>query len=177
MIEIRPVDHHDPEMAASIHAVHIAAYAQEARLIEARHFPPLERTVHDIQFSSDQYFVAFDDEALIGAVSVCPDEDPEAQNIVSLVVHPDNQREGIASRLMQTLLEIYGPGPMTVQTAAKNLPALALYGKFGFVENDRWSVGAEALELVRLHRPGTSEKSPFETVKRYPYQELERRNE
>ena len=41
---------------------------------------------------------------------------------------------------------------MTAQTAAKNLPALALYAKFRFVAFKRWSVGEEKLELVRLRR-------------------------
>ena len=132
MNEIRLVDQHDPEMAARLHAVQMAAYAQEARLIGARHFPPLEQTVHDVQVSAEQYFAAFDDETLVGAVSIGRDEELEAQNIVSLVVSPARQREGIASSLMETLLENYGTGQITVQTAAKNLPALALYAKIWF---------------------------------------------
>ncbi len=76
----------------------------------------------------------FDDKTLVGVISVGPDEDPEAQNITSLVVHPARQREGIASILLHTLIENFGADPMTVQTAAKNLPALALYAKFGFVD-------------------------------------------
>lgn len=158
MIELRSVNHHDPKTAAAIHAVQMVAYAQEARLLGIRKFPPLERTVCDIQISAEQFFAAFDDETLVGVISVGPDECPEVKNIVSLVVNPARQREGIASLLLHKLIENYGAGPITVQTAAKNLPALALYAKFGFVEIKRWFVGKEALELVRLHRSGTSNK-------------------
>jgi len=158
MIEVRLVDQHEPEMAARLHAVQMAAYAQEAHLIGARHFPPLERTVHDVQVSAEQYFAAFDDETLVGAVSIGRDEELEAQNIVSLVISPARQREGIASRLMLAVLEKYGTGWISVQTAVNNLPARALYAKFGFIEVKRWFVGTEPLELVRLNRPGTSKK-------------------
>jgi ribosomal protein S18 acetylase RimI-like enzyme len=158
VIDVMQVNHHDPAVAAAIHAVQIAAYTQEARLLGARHFPPLERTIRDIQISTENYFAAFDNMTLVGVISFGPDEDPGARNITSLVVHPDRQQEGIASILLHRLIENFGADPMTVQTAAKNLPALALYAKFGFVECKRWSVGAEALELVRLHRPGPSNK-------------------
>jgi ribosomal protein S18 acetylase RimI-like enzyme len=158
VIVIKAVEHLDPEIAAAIHAVQMAAYTQEAALLEVRNFPPLERTVRDIQISNELYLAAIDDAALIGVVSIGLDEELEAQNIVSLVVSPERQREGIASRLMKALLEQYGYGSITVQTAVKNLPVLALYARFGFVEIKRWTVGVEHLELVRLHRPGTSNK-------------------
>lgn len=154
MIEGKRVDHRDPDVAARIHAVQMAAYAQEARLIGARQFPPLEITVHDIQVSDEQYFAAFDDDSLVGVVSIEPDEDSAGKIIASLVVDPARQREGIASRLMQIVVEEFGSGRMTVQTAVKNLPALAFYAKFGFVECRRWVVGEEALELVQLQRKG-----------------------
>ena len=44
-------------------------------------------------------------------------------------------------------------GELTVQTGAKNLPALALYREFGFVEYRRWLVGSEPRELVKLSKP------------------------
>ena len=125
MLEVKPVDQHDPEMAERIHVVQMAAYAQEARLVGVRHFPPLERTVHDIQVSEEEYFAAFEGDMLVGVVSVGTDEDPEMKNIASLVVQLARQREGIASRLVQAVLERCGEGRITVQTAVKNLPALA----------------------------------------------------
>jgi ribosomal protein S18 acetylase RimI-like enzyme len=159
VIEVKPVDQADPEMAERIHAVQMAAYAQEALLVGAKRFPLLEKTAHDVQVSGERYFGAFDGELLVGVVCVDLDDDPKVHNIASLVVDPARQREGIASRLMQTVLEKYGVERITVQTAAKNLPALALYKKFGFVECQRWAVGEEALELVRLLRPGDNAES------------------
>jgi hypothetical protein len=54
--------------------------------------------------------------------------------------------------MAKVLAEHYGV-ELTVQTGAKNLPALALYSQLGFVEIQRWHVGQESLELVKLHRP------------------------
>lgn len=45
---------------------------------------------------------------------------------------------------------------LTVGTGARNLPALRLYGQFGFAEVGRRAVGSEMLEVVRLRRPGAT---------------------
>ncbi|MBU1107336.1 MAG: GNAT family N-acetyltransferase [Candidatus Riflebacteria bacterium] len=149
---IQYVDHRDAKTAARLHAVQMAAYRQEADLLGVKHFPPLEVSVQEIQELPEKFLAALEGEEIIGATSVCPDDETDGQNIASLVVAPARQREGIAGRLMTALLVEYGNGLMTVQTAAKNSPALALYAKFGFVEFKRWCVGEEALELVKLLR-------------------------
>ena len=150
------VDHRDLKMAEKIHAVQMAAYRQEAELLGVKDFPPLAVSLRDIQALPETFLAAFAGAEIIGAISTAPDEDGGGQSIESLVVKPCRQRQGVARMLMQAVVAEYGAAPMAVQTAAKNLPVLALYAKFGFVEFKRWCVGAEKLELVRLRRPQNS---------------------
>ena len=139
-------------IAQQIHNVQIAAYTQEAELIGITRFPPLERTVADLVQAQEEFLGAFDDERLIGALSVCPDEEGRGVNIASLTVHPSHHRLGVGHALVQAATERHGMSEMTVQTAAMNDPALSLYAKFGFKAYKSWSVGDEALALVKLSR-------------------------
>ena len=153
---IEPVDHRALPIARQLHAVQMSAYAQEARLLAATHFPPLERTVDDIRSSAEEFLAAFIGDEIAGAVSVWPDREGMGVNIASLVVAPRFQRRGLGKDLLATVLAERGCGEVTVQTGAKNLPALALYAQAGFVELRRWFVGRERLELVKLLRPAGS---------------------
>jgi SAM-dependent methyltransferase/ribosomal protein S18 acetylase RimI-like enzyme len=152
---IEPVDHRPLEMARRLHAVQMAAYAQEAKLLDATWFPPLERTVQEVQASDDVFVAAFIGQELAGAISTGPDPEGLGMTIASLVVLPQFQRQGIASALMEAVLSAHGGGDLTVQTGAKNLPALSLYARTGFFEMRRWLAGREPLELVKLLRPAS----------------------
>jgi putative acetyltransferase len=57
--------------------------------------------------------------------------------IDQLFVHPDSQRRGIGSRLLSDALA-RGIRPLTLDVFEANAPARKLYGRFGFVETDRW---------------------------------------
>jgi len=149
---VQPLNHRERAVAQGIHAVQMAAYAQEARLLGAKHFPPLERTVEDIQASDETFFGVLEEGEIIGALSVWPDEEPGAMNIASLVVAPHRQHQGIGRLLLAAALEQWRHAVLTVSTAAKNAPALSLYAKFGFKEYRRKSLGPEAVELVKLRR-------------------------
>ncbi|MBC7601309.1 MAG: GNAT family N-acetyltransferase [Ramlibacter sp.] len=151
-LRIQQVDHRSPEVAAQIHAVQMAAYAQEAELLGAVFFPPIHRTVGDIRALDEVFLAAFASDALTGAVSVWPDPEGMGTNIASLVVSPQSQRRGIGASLMESVVAAHASGDITVQTGARNFPALSLYSQFGFVEIRRWFVGREPLELVKLLR-------------------------
>lgn len=160
-VDIQQVDHQQPHIAAAIHAVHMAAYAQEAALLGVSDFPPLSMTAQDIRQSEEQFFAAFDGETIIGAVSVEPPElaswsgqklDHGGVHIASLIVHPQRQREGVGLRLMEAIIAAHGSQPMTVSTALANTPALALYEKLGFVRGAQRTVGNEPIEIVLLRR-------------------------
>ena len=94
-ISIRPIANQMEKMALSIHAMQIAAYRQEAALLGAREFPPLNRTLRDVMASSDSFFGAFDGEELLGVISLEQRNENEV-SISSLTVAPPFQRLGVA---------------------------------------------------------------------------------
>jgi len=155
MLRLSYIDHRIEEAARRIHTVQMLAYRQEAKLLGAIYFPPLERTVCDIQASTEEFCCAYCDEELVAALSTWPDREGHGVNIASLVVHPEFQRRGIGRKLVSSAVAKHGAVALTVQTGAKNIPALALYALYGFNEYRRWLVGSEPLELVKLRRlPG-----------------------
>lgn len=156
---IQLVDHSALLMARPLHAVQMIAYAQEAKLLGAIYFPPLERTVEDVRTADEVFLAAFMGDELVGATSIWPDPEGMGMNIASLVVLPHLQRRGIGAALLASVLLTHGAREITVQTGARNKPALCLYARAGFVELRRWLVGREPLELVKLLRtPGVSSK-------------------
>lgn len=153
---IQRLDSRDRTVAEGIHEVQMAAYEQEAILLGVRYFPPLERTVEDVQSAPQRFFGAIADGSIVGVVSLESNKGPGSFNIASLVVTPQRQREGIGRLLLAAALEECGNAETTVSTGAKNIPALLLYAEFGFVECGRYVVGSEQLELVNLCRQRTS---------------------
>ena len=151
-VRIESLAHRDARVAAHIHAVQIAAYAQEAELLGVIDFPPLKRMPADIQIAEERFIGAFIEETLVGSLSTQRAEQPEELNIASLVVAPEHQRKGIGRLLLSSALHECGEHVVTVSTGARNTPALALYAEFGFAECRRCKVGPEGLELVKLRR-------------------------
>ena len=149
---IELLDHGDPTFAKAIHRVQMAAYAQEARLLGAKPFPPLQRTPASIRSSQEHFWGAFLGKVLVGSLGLEAGAQPNEINISSLVVTPECQRRGIARRLLARALEDCEGRAVTVSTAASNTGALRLYAAFGFVEQARQSVGPEEIELVNLRR-------------------------
>jgi ribosomal protein S18 acetylase RimI-like enzyme len=82
----------------------------------------------------------------------CPGDAPGKVQIASLVVDPPRQRRGIGHRLLAWAVEAQGSGVMSVQTAAANAPALALYARFGFRIVREWTTEGDGIALVALSR-------------------------
>lgn len=165
--------------AQHIHAVHMAAYQQEAHLLgfaDARDFPPLQQTVDGILRSSERFIVAVDYGNIVGVISIEPpvahdDADgaprwagealaTEEAHIASLTVMPTHQRRGIARRLLAAAIAAHAGKAITVSTSALNQPALALYAQLGFeparTKRITWqglySHAQHELDLVLLRR-------------------------
>ena len=155
MVAIRPLEHRLRTVAEQMHAVIRLAYAQEAALLQVHHFGPLGTTVEDLQRSAEFHLGAWAGDALLGVVSVGPDDEPDQLCIAKLVVHPAAQRQGIARALMQYALRRGEGAVFVVSTGAANAPALALYRELGFVTYRHGSIGAEQLAMVKLRRPGS----------------------
>jgi ribosomal protein S18 acetylase RimI-like enzyme len=149
-ITIEPLNPRERAIASSIHSVQLAAYSQEAQLLGVSKFPPLERTVDDVQVSDELFFGASLGGALVGVVAMEASEGQPRVCISSLVVLPEAQRSGVASALLREVLCRYTQNTLVVSTAAENTPALALYKRFGFIERARSFAGE--LDLVQLER-------------------------
>jgi ribosomal protein S18 acetylase RimI-like enzyme len=159
MLLLSSIDHRAHVIAQQVHAVRMAAYKQEAKLLRVARFPPLEKQIDDILNSSGEFLGAFENQTLAGVLSVCQDEEGRGLSISSLVVLPAQQRRGVGRALITAVIERHHTSEFTVQTAAANAPALALYAEFGFKEYRRWAFGSEPLELVKLRRAPAARRS------------------
>ncbi|MGA3250102.1 MAG: GNAT family N-acetyltransferase [Paraburkholderia sp.] len=151
-ILVATIDNTNEMIAEEIQTVQYAAYLQEAKLLGATWFPPLERTAADIRRSADDFFGAYIDDVLVGVASIESSNAQLPPSISSLTVLPQHQRRGAARQLLSTVLAATGTQAVTVSTGARNEPALALYAAFGFVPFRYRTVGEEQLELVELKR-------------------------
>jgi ribosomal protein S18 acetylase RimI-like enzyme len=145
---VLPLEHRVLSTATKIHALQMAAYAQEAALLEVEHFPPLERAVSDVLDSDEVFLGIVLDETLVGCIAY--EIQPDGWLISSLVVSPQHQRLGIARALVNAVLDLGRGKIMTVATGAKNTPALALYHSVGFSEYNRFLISKDGLEIVQL---------------------------
>ena len=136
----------DKSIAIQIYNIMQAAYKMEAKLIGVTSFPPLCRSVADIQKSETTFWGIKIDGRLCGAMELNFSNDNVS--IDSMVVHPQYFRQGIASMLLENVLENAAGKKVCVQTAVENLPAIGLYKKHGFREDLRWS--ENGFNLVRL---------------------------
>ncbi|HSS49436.1 MAG TPA: GNAT family N-acetyltransferase [Thermoanaerobaculia bacterium] len=153
-VNVKALNHRERPTAESIRAIQLAAYSQEAKLLGVADFPPLRRSVDDLQASFEQFFGAYLGKALIGVVAIESTDTPDQLCISSLVVAPAAQRSGVGTALLRELLRRFPTQTFVVSTGVANVPALALYERFGFVELSRRFVGT--LELVQLCRPQRS---------------------
>ena len=149
-IRIGLLDVRDAATAAQIHAVLRPAYTQEAALLQTAPFPPLARTVADIQASADVFWGAWLGDELAGVLSAGPDDEPAQRCIGMLVVHPQQQRRGVARALLHALLRQEPMHTHAVSTGERNAPALALYAAHGFGVYRQGRLGNVA--MVKLRR-------------------------
>lgn len=135
--------HSDLAIAAQIHHVFQASYAVEAKLIGVQNFPPLQRTTTDLQNSKTSFIGFWEEKELAGVLEL--DEQAELADICSMIVHPNHFRKGIASQLLQYVLQTTTATTVIVETAVVNIPAINLYQKMNFKETKRFTnnVGIE----------------------------------
>lgn len=118
--------------AQNIHHVFQLSYQIEADMVGVKKFPPLLRTVEDIQHCETQFFGFFCDKDLAAVIEISSQD--AHLHINSLTVLPEFFRRGIASKLINFVLQEMDYERATVETATVNKPAIALYQKHGFVE-------------------------------------------
>jgi GNAT superfamily N-acetyltransferase len=144
---IELLDHRSHGSASRIHDLFQCSYAIEAELIGVTRFPPLERSLWEVQSARSRFIGQWIGSELAAVLEYSSDETHLC--IDSLVVHPQYFRRGLASRMLQSLLAQVAWETADVETAAGNAPAIALYEKFGFYPSRRWTTG-DGIAKVQL---------------------------
>lgn len=119
-----------------------AAYRIEAKLIGVPDLPPLHDTTASLQASEETFWGYRDgDGELIGAIAAEIAKD--GSGVISrMMVHPDHFRQGIAGALISHMMHAWDQVAVWEVTAeARNLPAIALYERYGFEAVDTFHPG------------------------------------
>ncbi|MGD9253893.1 MAG: GNAT family N-acetyltransferase [Holophagae bacterium] len=141
------LDHTAPAVSEEVSALLRRSYAIEAELISVEDFPPLRRTAEDVRETPSTFIGCTSENRLVAVAELEPDG--EHVNIAGFVVHPDDFRRGIGSRLLHHVLESYQRRSITVSTAAANGPAISLYERHGFSISNRWAI--DGIDMVTLN--------------------------
>lgn len=127
---IQLIDHAEIEIAAAIHSVFQVSYQVEADLVGSDNFPPLQRSIQNIANSQTDFYGFYIDKILAAVMEL--ERSSNHFHICSLVVDPAYFRQGIGRKLITYAFDTHNPISATVETAAVNEPAIALYKKLGF---------------------------------------------
>lgn len=145
------LDHTINPTAEQIRNIFQVSYAVEAKLLKAVDFPPLQRLLTAFLHSKNIFYGYYKNQMLKAVVEL--KEELQSIHIQSLVVHPDSFRQGMASALLQFVLDIHHVELFTVETGLNNHPATSLYQCFGFKKTDEWDtdhgIRKVAFELIR----------------------------
>ncbi len=145
---VNRLDNRDPDVAAAIHRVMIAAYGVESEILRIADFPPLHRTVAEIA-EAPTAFLGVSAGGTLAAVTELDRSEPGRVNIDSLVTDPEYHRRRLATALLRHVTREAIADELTVSTATGNEPALLLYAAEGFVEEHRW-ITPDGIAMVTL---------------------------
>ncbi|EAR00355.1 GNAT family N-acetyltransferase [Maribacter sp. HTCC2170] len=133
---IEKLNNKDSGVASRIRDVFQISYAVEAKLLKAKEFPPLKRTVAEFIDCDNGFYGFIADKFLAAVIEI--KADCESTHIQSLVVDPNFFRQGIGQKLLDFTFNTFNTILFTVETGAENPPAIALYEKNGFALIDEW---------------------------------------
>lgn len=136
-----------PDVAKEIIELQKRSYPIEARLLGVKELPPMADTAEQIENTNEMFFGFREGDRLLGVLGY--EELREVNVLARLAVHPDYLQQGIASSLLEHLLEEV-PLPLEVMTGRNNTPAIELYEKYGFHYEGDSVMTEEGIELVRL---------------------------
>ena len=146
---IEKLNNKDPEIANKIRSVFQASYAIEAKLLNAKDFPPLKRPLESYIESNNDFFGFLLNEELAAVIEI--DQNNNQTHIQSLVVHPKFFRQGIARKLMEFVFNFYDSNTFMVETGVDNEPASLLYKKMGFIDVKQWDTNY-GIRKIRFER-------------------------
>lgn len=127
---IRKIDHASLEISKMIYSIFQSSYAVEAAILQHNDFPPLKRTVDQIQLSQTTFFGFFSDKVMRAVMELEIYENHI--HIRSLTVAPEFFRQGIGFELLRFVRDKFNTALLTVETGHGNTPAVNFYLSFGF---------------------------------------------
>lgn len=133
---ITPLDHQHPEISSKIYQIFQRSYAVEAALLQCHDFPPLKRTIIDIQQSKTHFYGYFDQTEMKACMEL--EVSKEHIHIRSLTVDPVFFRQGIGFKLLGFVADTFQTQRITVETGNANQPAVDFYLTFGFDKDRVW---------------------------------------
>ena len=128
---IKKLNNSNEEVANQIFIIFQSSYKIEAQLIGALNFPPLLRSVKDIENSKTLFYGYSENECLAAIIEITIEDNH--LGIESLTVEPKYFRKGIAGKLISYVLDLFEFTKATVETAVVNKPAIILYKKHGLL--------------------------------------------
>lgn len=134
---IERLQNKDIEISKKIRSVFQVSYSIEAKLLNAKDFPPLKRPLESYVKSNTTFFGYLKNKELAGIIEI--DYDNDTTQINSLVVDPKFFRQGIARKLIEFVFKTFNSNLFVVETGLKNEPALELYKKLDFKEVKQWN--------------------------------------
>lgn len=145
---IRKIDHTSLEISKMIYQIFQRSYAIEAALLKSDNFPPLKRSVLDIQNSKTSFIGYVTEQQILGVMEL--EIYSNHIHVRSLTVDPGYFRQGIGYRLLQFVLDEFHPGLVTVETGHANHPAVNFYLNFGFKKDKVFmtDVGIEKISFT-----------------------------
>ena len=145
---IKKLDHRDLRISKEIYRVFQISYIIEAKLLDALDFPPLKRTIGNIQESNTEFYGYCLESNLAAVIEI--EKSNIKMHICSLVVDPLFFRQGIANKFLKFTVELSNSDMITVETGLANQPAINLYENFGFKMQGHWmtSVGIEKVKFL-----------------------------
>jgi len=146
---IEKLKNNELKVAKKIRAVFQVSYKVEAELLKAVDFPPLKRPIEEYVNCSNQFFGFLKENELAAIVEIIDND--EFTHIRSLVVDPRFFKQGIASKLMEFVLNKFKTPLFVVETGLNNRPASALYKKFNFNEVKQWDTN-HGIRKVKFER-------------------------
>lgn len=147
---ILKIRHSEKANAEKIREVFQASYAVEARLLNAKDFPPLKRPLEKFLNSENVFLGYYESDQLAAVIEI--ESKTDILDINSLVVHPKFFRRGIASKLLKRVFQDSDANLFIVETGAANGPAIKLYESHGFVKTRQWmtDIGIEKVAFEKV---------------------------
>lgn len=145
---ISKLDHSILETGTMIHAIFQSSYAVEAALLNHHDFPPLKRTIREIQQSATSFYGYYLSNQMCAVIEL--EIYDNHIHIRSLTVDPQFFRQGIGQFLLGFVRDQFKAELITVETGHGNYPAVNFYLNFGFKKDKVWmtDVGIEKISFI-----------------------------